>query len=141
MLCTQGVEERTYILPSLLDRVHQAVKVGAERLQAGGIQEEAALAGGVGSCAAGIAALLRGGDLLLEESALGRVEPQVGDWDGGHVHIVIVAATTWSECSSRPVCDEASDGSPLAATVVQRCKLVSAQRGDWDCDGDAAGRV
>ena len=28
-----------YVLPSLLYRVHQTIKVGAERLQAGGIQE------------------------------------------------------------------------------------------------------
>ena len=78
----------TYIVPSLLDRVDQPVKVGAERLQAGRIQEEAALAGGVRGGAAGIAGLLAGGNLLLEESGLARVEAQFRHWDGGHVHII-----------------------------------------------------
>lgn len=58
----------TYIVPSLLDRKHQTVEVGAERLEAGGIQEEAALAGGVRSGARRVAALLRSGNLLLEET-------------------------------------------------------------------------
>lgn len=96
---------QAYILPSLLDRIHQTVKVGAERLQAGGIQEETALAGGTGSGATGRAALLRGGNLLLKISALGRVEPQFRDWDGGHVHIIL---RTWSDCSWLPTATDAA---------------------------------
>lgn len=46
----------------------------------------------VGRSARGIAALLRRGDLLLEESALARVEAQFRHWDGGHGHIIL---TTW----------------------------------------------
>ena len=92
----------TYILPPLLDGIHQAVKVGAERLQAGRIQEETAVAGGVRGGARGIGAVLRGGNLLLEESALARVEAQFRDWDGGHVHIIL---RTWSECSWLPMAD------------------------------------
>jgi hypothetical protein len=62
--------------------------MGAERLQAGRIQEETALAGGARSGATGIGAVLGGCDLLLKESALARVETQFRDWDGGHVHII-----------------------------------------------------
>lgn len=90
----------THILPALLDGVHQTVKVGAERLQTRRIQEETALAGGVRGSARGIGALLRGGNLLLEISALARVEAQVRHWDGGHVHIIILR--TWSIGKSAP---------------------------------------
>jgi hypothetical protein len=55
------------------------------------------LAGGVRRCARRIAALLRGGDLLLEISRFARVEAQFRDWDGGHVHIIL---RTWSACST-----------------------------------------
>ena len=48
----------THILPALLDRIHQTVKMGAERLQTRGIQEETALARGVRSSARRIGALL-----------------------------------------------------------------------------------
>ena len=76
-------------MPALLDRIHQAVKMGAERLQARRIQEETAVARGVRSSARRIGALLRGGNLLLEISALARVEAQFRHWDGRHVHIVL----------------------------------------------------
>ena len=52
-------------MPSLLDGVHEAIKVGAERLEAGGIKEETALAGGMRRSAGGGAALLGEGDLLV----------------------------------------------------------------------------
>jgi hypothetical protein len=75
-------------VPSLLNRIHEPVKMGAERLQARGIQEEAALARRVGRSARGIAALLGRCDLLAEEARLARGEAQVRHWDGGHVHII-----------------------------------------------------
>lgn len=52
-------------LPSLLDGVHEAVKVRRERLETCGIQEETTLRGGMRRGARGSAALLREGNLLV----------------------------------------------------------------------------
>jgi hypothetical protein len=78
------------------------------------------LAGGVGSGARRIAALLRGGDLLLEILRFARVEAQFRHWDGGHVHIIL---RTWS---ARPVGDGSSKASLLAAEVEQRYEFHAA---------------
>jgi hypothetical protein len=63
-------EEEAHCLPSLLDGEHEAVKVRRQRVQTGGIQEEAALRRGVRSSARRGTALLREGYLLVlaEES-------------------------------------------------------------------------
>jgi hypothetical protein len=58
-------EEEAHCLPSLLDGEHEAVKVRRERVQTGGIQEEAALRRGVRGSARRGAALLREGYLLV----------------------------------------------------------------------------
>jgi hypothetical protein len=58
-------EEEAHCLPSLLDGVHEAVKVRRQRVQTGGIQEEAALRGCVRGSARGLTALLRESDLLV----------------------------------------------------------------------------
>jgi hypothetical protein len=89
--------------------------MGAERLQAGWIQEEAALARGVGSGARRIATLLRrGGDLLLEVLRFARVEAQFRHGDGGHVHIIL------RTCS---VQDGSSKASLPSREVEQRYEL------------------
>ena len=70
-------------MPSLLDGIHEAVKMGAERLQAGGIQEETALAGGMRRGARRRAALLREGNLLVlaekDDFLVREAELRVGD--------------------------------------------------------------
>lgn len=89
----------TYIVPALLDRVHETVKVGAERLEACGIQEEAALARGMGRGARRGAALLAEGNLLVlaEELdfALREAQLVVGD-RGGHHTLLILTPWSWS---------------------------------------------
>lgn len=112
----------THIVPALLDGVHQAVKVGAERLQACGIQEEAALAGGMRRGARRRAALLREGNLLVlaEELdfALREAQLVVGDGGGHHklsVHTMLVP----------------SQGNTMHGT---RCKTSSAPTARWNWD-------
>lgn len=99
-------------MPALLDRVHQTVKVGAERLQAGGIQEEAALAGSMGRGARGGAALLREGNLLVlaEELdfALREAQLVVGDGGGHHNRLAVCTMLVASQgkqqpCMARPM--------------------------------------
>lgn len=80
-------QRKTYVLPALLDGIHQTVKVGAERLQTCGIQEETALARGMGRGARGGGALLGEGDLLVlaEELDFALREAQLVVWyRGGH---------------------------------------------------------
>lgn len=70
-------------MPSLLDGIHQTIKVGAEGLQAGGIEQETTLARGMRGGARGRAALLGEGNLLVlaEELdfALREAQLRVGD--------------------------------------------------------------
>jgi hypothetical protein len=79
----------THIIPSLLNRVHEPIKMGAERLQARGIQQETALGRGVRGSAARAAAGVAQRDLLVlaEELDFARREAQlrVGDGRGGHL--------------------------------------------------------
>jgi hypothetical protein len=83
-----GEEGDAYLLPSLLYRVHETVEMRRKRLQACGIQEEAALRRGVRGGARTRTAGLGEGDLLVlaEELdfTLGETELRVGD-GGGHL--------------------------------------------------------
>ena len=87
-----GASECPYIVPALLDGVHQTVKVGAERLQACGIQEEAALTGSMRRGARGRAALLRESNLLVlaEELDFALRESQLVVGDGGEHHTLVL---------------------------------------------------
>ena len=73
-------------LPSRVDGTHQPVKVGAQRLETCGIQQETALGRGVAGGARRRAAGLRESNLLVLteqlDLALAEVELRVGD--GGH---------------------------------------------------------
>lgn len=122
-------------MPALLDRVHQTVKVGAERLQAGGIQEEAALAGSMGRGARGGAALLREGNLLVlaEELdfALREAQLVVGDGGGHHNRLAVCTMLVASQGKQQP-CMARPMRAGRAACVRARRRDSTLGGGDWE---------
>lgn len=119
-------------MPSLLDGVHQTVKVGAERLQAGRIQEESALAGGVGGGVGRVAAGLAQGNLLVlaEELDFALREAQLRVGDGGGHHTILTLHTMVghrARCACHPAATKRAR--PCLCWLLWRCRCGT----DWEC--------
>lgn len=137
------LDRETHGLVSLLDGVHEAVEVQAQGLQAARVQQQAALARGIGGGARGrVAGLGEGDGLVLAQKldfALSKAQLGVGDGVGGRGHIArCCRRPSPCHCRASIGCAAHGGGQTQAGGRAGGVLLRIVVKGD-DCERDVEG--